>query len=106
MYIRKGGKIIICDTTRAACGAYKQLHTDTKLLAPGFDKERVKQKQAEGQHIEFADVSSTDFWFQMDLKSGDIEWILLAAPNVKTNIVAATLARHWGYTGYISTSAK
>ena len=102
----KGVKIIICGMGRVGCGAYKQLHTDTKLLALDFDKERVKQKQADGLHIEFADVSSTDFWSQLDLKSCGIEWILLAAPNVKTNIVAATLARHWGYTGFISASAK
>ncbi len=99
-------KVLICGMGRVGCGAYKQLHTDTKLLGLDFDKERVKQKQDEGQYIEFADVGSTDFWSQLDLKSCDIEWILLATPNVKTNIAAATLARHWGYTGFISALAK
>lgn len=91
---------------RVGCGAYEQLHTDMALLALDFDKERVETKQTEGLRIEYADVSSTDFWSQLNIQNSGVEWVLLATPNVKTNMAAAKLARRWGYTGFISAAAK
>ncbi len=97
---------LICGMGRVGRGAYKQLQADMALLALDFDKELVETKRAEGYQIEYADISSTDFWSQLEIKNSSIEWILLAAPNVQTNIAAAKLARRWGYTGFISASAK
>ena len=101
-----GVEVLVCGMGRVGCGAYTQLHTSMDLLALDFDKERVEIKQAEGLRIDFADVNSTDFWSQLEIQNSRVEWILLATPNVKTNIAAAKLARRWGYTGFISAAAK
>ena len=101
-----GVKVLICGMGRVGCGAYKQLQDDMSVLALDFDKEWLKRKQAEAYNINFADVSSTDFWSQLDIKSSKVEWVLLTTPKLETNITAAKLARHWGYTGFISASAK
>jgi glutathione-regulated potassium-efflux system ancillary protein KefC len=101
-----GVNVLICGMGRVGCGAYEQLHTDMNVLALDYDRQRVEIKRVEGLSIEYADVSSTDFWSQLDIQNSGVEWILLATPNVKTNIAAATLARRWGYTGFISAAAK
>jgi len=99
-------RVLICGMGRVGRGAYKQLHADMDLLALDYDNELVETKRTDGYRIEYANVSSTDFWSQLKIEDSDIEWILLAAPNVQTNIAAAKLARRWGYTGFISASAK
>jgi len=99
-------RVLICGMGRVGCGAYKQLQDSTPVLALDFDKEWLKSKRAEGYKIDFADVSSTDFWSQLTIKDSKVEWILLATPRMETNMTTAKLARHWGYTGFISASAK
>ncbi len=99
-------QVLICGMGRVGCGAYKQLQDSMPTLALDFDKEWIKRKRAEGYNIDFADVSSTDFWSQLAIKNSKVEWILLATPKLETNLATAKLARHWGYAGFISASAK
>jgi len=99
-------KVLICGLGRVGCGAYRYLQSDMEILALDFDKESIARKRAQGYRIEFADISSTDFWSQLMLQESKVEWILLAAPNLQTNIAAAKLARRWGFREFISASAK
>jgi glutathione-regulated potassium-efflux system ancillary protein KefC len=102
----KGVNILVCGMGRVGCGAYEFLENENNILALDFDNELIAIKQAQGYQTAFADISSTDFWSQLDIRSSQIEWLILTAPNVHTNIAAAKLARRWGYDGFISASAK
>jgi len=99
-------KVLICGMGRVGCGAYRHLQPDPNILALDFDKDLVKSKRIDGYRIEYADVNSTDFWSQLEMKSSTVEWILLATPNVTTNITAARMIRNRGYAEFISASAK
>jgi len=98
-------KILVCGMGRVGSGAYDQLNENNNIIGLDFDKQIVKSQLNGGRKTYYADVSSSDFWSQIDIQNSTTDWILLCAPNVDANKAAAKLARHWGFKGNISATS-
>ncbi len=96
-----GIDFLICGMGRVGSGAYDQLCKNNHLIGLDYDANVVKSQQKKGRKTYFANVSSSDFWSQIDINNSQLKGIILCAPNVDTNKTAAKFARQWGFTGYI-----
>ena len=100
-----GVKILICGMGRVGAGAYDYLVKENNIIGLDFDSDVIKKQCNKHRKTYYANVSGADFWSQVDIKNSSIEHIMLCAPNVDTNMHAASLAREWGFTGKISATA-
>lgn len=98
-------QILVCGMGRVGSGAYDYLEGQKKIIGLDFDEKVVETQSTNGRKTYYANVSSSDFWSQINIKNSDIEWILLCAPNVEANKAAAKLARHWGFKGRITATS-
>ncbi len=99
-------KILVFGMGRVGVGAYQYLSKDSDVLGLDFDEEVVEKHKAAGRKVLLANVTAIDFWSQLGIKNSAVDWILLCAPNLHANITTAKLAREWGFTGFISASAR
>lgn len=100
-----GVNILICGMGRVGQGAYDYLAKNNSIIGLDFDNDVVKKQCAKHRKTYYANVSGSDFWSQIDIKNSDVKHVMLCAPNVDTNMHAASLAREWGFTGKISATA-
>lgn len=96
-----GIELLICGMGRMGDGVYDQLYNSYNLIGLDYDKDVVKAQLNRGRKVYFADVSSSDFWSEMDISTSSLKGVILCTPNVDTNKTAAELARNWGFKHYI-----
>ena len=103
-----GTRYLICGMGRVGNGAYDYLleQGHRNILGLDFDDDIVECQNANGRLTHFANVSSPEFWSRLDVKNHDIVWVMLCVPNTNANVIAARLARKWGYRGLICAAAK
>ncbi len=97
--------ILICGMGRIGGGAYDQLSEDNNVVGLDFDTGIVASQLEQGRQTYYANISSSYFWSQLDIKNSEIEWVLLCSPNVDTNKAAAKFMRNWGFKGNISATS-
>lgn len=98
--------ILVCGMGRVGSGAYDYLIAQGEKNVLGVDSDIyiITQQTAQHRKVVMADVSSIDFWSRLDMKSCNIEWILLCTSNVTSNTITAKLARNKGFKGFISST--
>jgi len=104
----RGVRVLVCGMGRVGIGAYDHLilEGEENVLGLDFDEQVVEQQSREGRKVCLTNASSPDLWSRLDVNSNEIEWVLLCAPNLHTNIVTARLARSWGFKGYITAAVR
>ena len=96
-------RILICGMGRVGSGAYDYLvEEQKKAVGLDFDEQVVNAQVINGRKTYCANVSSSDFWYSMDIKNTAIEWVFLCVPNVEANKEAANLIRQSGFKGKLS----
>ncbi len=98
-------QILICGMGRVGAAAYDHLKVQKKTIGLDFDEQIVEAHAAMGRKIYYANVGSSDFWSQIDIRNSNIEWILLCVPNIEVKKAAGNLARHYGFKGHISATS-
>lgn len=91
---------------RIGVGAYDKLqeHHGNTVVGIDFDLDKVKNQRKLGRNIVRGDPSDADFWDKLD-KSHGIKRILLALPNVESNLAALEQLREIKFAGEISATA-
>lgn len=104
----QGYHLLVCGMGRVGRSAFDHIASqhDYSILGLDFDERAVTAHNAEGRDTIFGNFSSPDFWSRLNKETFDIEWIMLCSPNLHTNRTTAQMARKWGFTGFISASAK
>jgi predicted Kef-type K+ transport protein len=103
-----GTRYLICGMGRVGNGAYDYLleQGHRNILGLDFDDDIVECQNVHGRLTHFANVSSPEFWSRLDVKNHNIVWVMLCVPNLNANVIAARLARKWGYRGLICAATK
>jgi len=102
------GKCLIFGMGRVGAGAYDRLAADfgDAVIGVDVDPAVVAQHRRAGRRVEIGNLTSPDFWTRVDVSSAPFEWILLALPNARANVKAATFAREWGFRGRIAATTR
>lgn len=101
-------RILVCGMGRVGSGAYDYLveQGEADVLGLDFDERVVERQRDLGRKIFLGNTSSPDFWSRLDSQKCKVEWIMLCAPNLQTNVKTAKLARKWGYSHLICATTK
>lgn len=101
-----GIEILVCGMGRVGTGAYDQLihQGEERILGLDSDEKIINRQCENGRKACTTDVTSPDFWNQLDINNSDIKWILLCTSNVYANSITANFARHKGFKGFISST--
>ncbi|MBV1906951.1 MAG: cation:proton antiporter [Pseudomonadales bacterium] len=102
-----GATTAIFGMGRIGSGAYskmRELHGET-VVGIDFDIERVEYYQSMQQNVLYGDPSDADFWDKME-QDHNIELVMLALPNLQTNLNALEQLRAISFSGRISAIAR
>lgn len=103
----RGANIAIFGMGRVGSGAYDKLresHGDT-VIGVDFDAELTKRHQSMGRNVLTGDPSDADFWEKIE-NNHNIELVMLALPNLESNLDALVQLRKISFSGRIAATAK
>jgi predicted Kef-type K+ transport protein len=103
----QGSTIAVFGMGRVGSGAYENMferYGDT-VVGIDFDIERVKHLQENGRKVLHGDPSDTDFWEKLD-SNHNIELVMLALPNLRSNLEALMILGDISFPGRIAAIAK
>jgi len=99
--------IIIFGMGRVGSGAYDAMcerHGNT-IVGIDFDSYRVQVHQSKGRNVLHGDPSDADFWEKIE-RDNNIQVVMLALPNLQTNLDALDQLKQVTFTGYIAATAR
>ena len=102
-----GTSIAIFGVGRVGSGAYdkmRELHGDT-VVGIDFDSERIRHHQAKGRNVLHGDPSDADFWEKIE-QDHSIELVMLALPNLQSNLDALEQLKKISFSGSIAATAR
>jgi predicted Kef-type K+ transport protein len=107
IYCRKTN-VIIFGMGRIGLGAYDEIrqHKGQQVLGVDIDDQLVTKLSKSDRNVIRGSATDPDFWNQIHLDFKVINIILLAMPNTKENMFAATQLKEQGYTGKLAAIVK
>ncbi len=102
-----GSTIAIFGMGRVGSGAYDKMrerHGET-VVGIDFDSYRVKEHQLKGRKVLHGDPSDTDFWEKIE-QDHSIKLVMLALPNLQTNLDTLEQLKKISFTGRIAATAR
>jgi len=102
-----GATIAIFGMGRVGSSAYDKMrenHGDT-VIGIDFDTERVKKHQSMNRNVLHGDPSDADFWEKI-AHNQSIDVVMLALPNIQSNLDALEQLRRIVFTGRIAATAR
>jgi len=102
-----GASIAIFGMGRVGRGTYdkmRELHGET-VVGIDFDDELIKGHQAMGRKVLLGDPSDADFWDKIE-QDHSIELVMLALPNLQSNLDALEQLREISFPGRIAATAR
>ncbi|MFC1681439.1 cation:proton antiporter [Pseudomonadota bacterium] len=103
----RNATIAVFGMGRVGTGAYDkmhELHGDT-VVGVDFDADRVRQHRQEGRNVMRGAPSNADFWETVH-KDHSIDLVLLALPNLASNLDALEQLREIDFKGRIAATAR
>jgi predicted Kef-type K+ transport protein len=103
----KGYTTAIFGMGRIGTGAYDKMRETrgTTLLGVDFNSEHVEKHQQQGRNVFQGDPSDADFWDQVD-RDHTIKLIMLALPNLQSNLDAIEQIQNIRFDGEIAAIAR
>jgi Trk K+ transport system NAD-binding subunit len=102
-----GATIAVFGMGRVGSGAYdkmRELHGKT-AVGIDFDAELIKRHQSMGRNVLHGDPSDADFWDKIE-QDHSIELVMLALPNLQSNLDALEQLRRISFSGRIAAIAR
>ena len=102
-----GHRMLIFGMGRVGRAAYDEMrsYAQDQIVGIDLDEAQVARNLKEGRNVVLGDATNPEFWSRLITPHEDIEMILIATPNHRTNIEAAIRMRERGYTGPIVSTA-
>lgn len=102
-----GSSIAIFGMGRVGTGAYDKMYETQGDIVVGidFDNERVQRHKSHGRKVLQGDPSDADLWEKIQ-KDNSIRLVMLALPNVQSNLAALAQLKRIFYTGKIVATAR
>lgn len=101
-------RLAIFGMGRIGTSAYDRLNSALPdgVIGVDFDEERIDQHEAAGRRVLRGDPTNPDFWTRLQDGIGGIEWILLALPSHKANLMTLDRLEEVGYQGRIAATSR
>jgi len=102
-----GATIAIFGMGRVGSGAYDKMREryGETVIGIDFDTDRVKEHQAKARNVLHGDPSDADFWEKIS-QGHSIELVMLALPNLQSNLDALEQLRGISFSGRIAATAR
>jgi threonine dehydrogenase-like Zn-dependent dehydrogenase len=76
------------------------------VIGVDFNTEKVEEHRKEGRKVFFGDASDSDFWKRVEPSKSAVCLVMLALPDIRTNLFSVQQMKERGYGGQITASIR